>query len=159
MAIRTARTINRKVCWESDIITHLEFEGGSATEQGSTISRRFHRRPISKTGERTRHLFAPRRPPTSWIETGQLVHAAPQGRRHRYLSLTFLKGRGPVQAGSGSHSAHRMRRSSSPTLTKTNGASSCPVFDRKSICVPDGCCICHAVSCPLCAQISQPQFN
>jgi len=39
------------------------------------------------------------------------------------------EGRGPVQAGSASHSAHRIRRSSSPTLTKTKAASSLPVFD------------------------------
>jgi len=71
--------------------------------------------------------------PTSRIETGQLVHAASQARRHCYLSLTFLKGRGPVQAGSASHSAHRMRRSSSPTFTKTNGASSFPVFDPENV--------------------------
>src|ERR1700710_2098693 len=43
------------------------------------------------------------------------------------------EGRGPVQAGSESHSAHRMRRSSSPTLIKTNGASSCPVFDPTNV--------------------------
>jgi hypothetical protein len=50
-----------------------------------------------------------------------------------YWSLTFFGGRGPVQAGSASHSAHRMRRSSSPTLTKTNGASSCPVFEPANV--------------------------
>ena len=38
-------------------------------------------------------------------------------------------GRGPVHAGRASHSAHRMRRSSSPTLIKTKAASSLPVFD------------------------------
>src|ERR1700712_4707586 len=39
------------------------------------------------------------------------------------------EGRGPVHAGSASHTAHRMRRSSFPTLTKTKAASSLPVFD------------------------------
>jgi hypothetical protein len=60
---------------------------------------------------------------------GQCCLSASQG----YWSLTFFGGRGPVQAGSASHSAHRMRRSSSPTLTKTNGASSCPVFDPANV--------------------------
>src|SRR6478736_2598884 len=39
------------------------------------------------------------------------------------------EGRRPVHAGSASHSAHRMRRSSSPTRTKTKAASSLPVFE------------------------------
>src|ERR1700712_24733 len=39
------------------------------------------------------------------------------------------EGRGPVHAGSASHSAHRMRRSSLPTLIKTKAASSLPVFE------------------------------
>jgi hypothetical protein len=42
-------------------------------------------------------------------------------------------GRAPVQAGSASHSAHRIRRSSSPTLMKTKGASSWPVFEPTKI--------------------------
>jgi len=43
--------------------------------------------------------------------------------------LVPQEGRGPVHAGSASHSAHRIRRSSSPTLTNTKAASSLPVFD------------------------------
>jgi hypothetical protein len=65
------------------------------------------------------------------------------------------QGRGPVHAGSASHSAHRIRRSSSPTLTKTKAASSLPVFDPANMAgtpyaflmvallamqTPDGCC-------------------
>jgi hypothetical protein len=42
-------------------------------------------------------------------------------------------GRRPVQSGSEFHSAHRIRRSSSPTLIKTNAASSVPVLDPMNI--------------------------
>ena len=47
--------------------------------------------------------------------------------------LLAQEGRTPVQAGSASHSAHRIRRSSSPTLIKTKGASSWPVFEPTNI--------------------------
>ena len=47
--------------------------------------------------------------------------------------LTAQEGRAPDQAGSASHSAHRIRRSSSPTLMKTKGASSWPVFEPTNI--------------------------
>jgi hypothetical protein len=42
-------------------------------------------------------------------------------------------GRTPAQAGSPSHSAHRIRRSSSPTRMKTNAASSFPVLEPTNI--------------------------
>ena len=42
--------------------------------------------------------------------------------------LVTQEGRSPVQIGRASHSEQRIRRSSPPTLTKTKGASSRPVF-------------------------------
>ena len=46
-----------------------------------------------------------------------------------YLVVPAQMGRSPVQAGRASHSDQRILRSSFPTLTKTKGASSRPVFE------------------------------
>jgi hypothetical protein len=51
----------------------------------------------------------------------------------RHHCLAAQDGRAPDHAGSASHSAHRIRRSSLPTLTKTKGASSRPVFEPTNI--------------------------
>jgi hypothetical protein len=47
--------------------------------------------------------------------------------------LLTQEGRSPVQIGRASHSEQRIRRSSPPTLTKTKGASSRPVFEPTKI--------------------------
>jgi len=52
---------------------------------------------------------------------------------HHYFCFPAQEGRAPVQAGSASHSDRRIRRSSLPTLTKTKGASSWPVFEPTKI--------------------------
>ncbi len=77
---------------------------------------------VSRFGS-TERVKAKNWSPVLTIRTDQ----AEGSRRHQLLIAQ--EGRAPDQAGSASHSAHRIRRSSSPTLTKTKAASSRPVFE------------------------------
>jgi hypothetical protein len=71
----------------------------------------------------------------------------------RHHRLAAQEGRAPDQAGSASHSAHRIRRSSSPTPDENKRRVIAACLGANEHCrnagyVPDDCCVCHSVFGP-----------